>query len=108
MPAVVREHGDEPVQLPIEAQAPDDLGAVRLEPTVEVVQTQAGDPAGDPVEDLRENSAAERVAAVGLPAGDQVEALVELRQEPRYLGRVILEIGVDRDDDVAFGVRKSG
>ena len=50
---------------------------------------------------------AERVAALRLPAADEVEALVELGQQPRDLGRVVLEVGVDRHDDVALGVREA-
>ncbi len=56
--AVVREHGDEAVQLAVEPQALHDLGAVGLEAAVQVVQAQPGDAAGDPVEDLRREAAA--------------------------------------------------
>ena len=108
VPAVVREHGDEAMQLAVEPQALHDLRAVGLQPAVQVVQPQPGDAARDPVEDLRGEAAAERVAAVGLPAGDEVESLVELRQQPRDLGRIVLEVGVDRDDDFALGVREPG
>ena len=84
-----------------------DLGAVRLQPAVEVVQTQAGDAAGDPVEDLRGDAARERVTSLRLPAADEIEALVELGEQPRDLGGVVLEIGVDRHDDFALGVREA-
>ena len=85
-----------------------DLGAVGLEPAVHVVQAEAGDPAGDRVEDPRRHPAAERVAPLRLPAGDEVEALVELGEQARDLGRVVLEVAVDRDDDVALGLREPG
>ena len=103
---VVREHRDEAVQLAVQPQPLHDLGPVGLQPAVEVVQAQAGDAAGDPVEDLRRDAPRERVAPLRLPAADEVEALVELRQQPRDLGRIVLEVGVDRDDDVALGVRE--
>ena len=45
---------------------------------------------------------------MGLPARDEVEPLVELREQSRDLGRVILEVGVDRDEDLAFGVCEPG
>ena len=45
--AVVREHGDEPVQLAVDAQAAHDLGSVGLEAAVEVVQPQPREAAGD-------------------------------------------------------------
>ncbi len=44
----------------------------------------------------------QRVAPLRLPARDEVEALVELREQARDLGRVVLEVAVDRDDDVAL------
>ena len=43
-----------------------------------------------------------------LPARDEVEALVELREQARDLGRVVLQVAVDRDDDVAARLRESG
>ena len=49
--AVVREDGNEPVQLPVERHAVHDLCAVGLEAAVHVVQPQARDPARDRVED---------------------------------------------------------
>ena len=68
----------------------------------------AGDLAGDAVEDLRRDAARERVAALRLPAGDEVVALVELREQPRDLGRVVLQVAVDRDDDLARGLAEAG
>ena len=57
----------------------------------------------------RENDAPqERVVAPGLPAGDEVEALVELREELRDLGRVVLQVGVDRHDDLAARLEEAG
>jgi hypothetical protein len=53
------------------------------------------------VVDLGHEAPDEGVMAVALPARDDVEALIELRQQIRDLGRVVLEIGIHRDDDVA-------
>ena len=50
----------------------------------------------------------ERVVAPRLPARDEVEALVELREQLRDLGRVVLEVGVDRHDDVAARLEETG
>ena len=54
------------------------------------------------------NAARERVAPLRLPAGDQVEALVELREQPRDLGRIVLEVAVDRDDGLAARLVEAG
>ena len=48
------------------------------------------------------------VTALVLPARDQVESLVELREQRGDLGRVVLEIGIDGDHDVAGDVGKTG
>jgi hypothetical protein len=45
---------------------------------------------------------------VRLPAGDEVEALVELREQPADLARVVLAVAVDGDDDVTLGLREPG
>ena len=79
-----------------------DLRPVGLQPAVEVVQPQAREAAGDDVEDPRRDPAGERVAPLRLPAGDEVEALVELGEQPRDLGGIVLEVAVDRDDDLAL------
>src|SRR5438093_1368627 len=105
---VVREDRDEAVELAVKGEALHDLGAIRLQPAVHVVQPQAGDPARDRVEDPRHDPPAERIAALGLPAGDEVEALVQLREQARNLARVVLEVAVDRDDRLAVCVREPG
>src|SRR5919197_965573 len=56
---------------------------------------------------MKRCSSPERVAAVGLPARDEVEALLELDQQPRDFGGVVLEVGVDRDDDIAARLAES-
>ena len=40
--------------------------------------------------------------------GDQVEAFVELHEQARNLRRIILEVRVDRDDDLAAGLAETG
>jgi hypothetical protein len=48
------------------------------------------------------------IAPVALPARDDVVALVELRQQARDLGGVVLEVGVDRDDRLTNGRVEAG
>ena len=45
---------------------------------------------------------------MSLPAGDEIEPLVELGQQSRDLGRIVLQVGVDRDDDVSTRLREPG
>ena len=99
---VVGEHGDEAVQLPVDPEAVEHFRPIGLQAAVEIVQAQSREPAGDAVEDAGRDPSAQRVAPLRLPARDEVEALVELREQARNLGRVVLEVAVDRDDDVAL------
>ena len=96
------------MQLAVEAQPAHDLGAVGLQAAVHVVEVHARDPARDRVEDPREHPAAERVPPTRLPARDEVEALVELGEQARDLGGIVLEVAVDRDDHVALRLREAG
>ena len=104
---VVGEHGQEAMQLAVDPQRADDLRPVGLEPAVHVVELQARDAADDGVEDLRDEPPRPRIAALRLPAGDEVEALVELREQAWDLRRVVLEVGVDRHDHGSLGVAKA-
>ena len=44
---------------------------------------------------------------MGLPARNEVEALVELDEQAGNLRGIVLEIGVDRDDDLAAGLTET-
>ncbi len=66
------------------------------------MQSQAGKAAGDGVEDPRREPAPEGISPPRLPAGDEVEPFVELRQEAWDLGRVVLQIAVDRDHELTL------
>ena len=96
------------MELAVELHPLDDLRAVRLEPAVHVVQPHAGDLAHDAVEDLRGDAPGERVPPLRLPPGHEVVALVELREQPRDLGRVVLQVAVDRDHDLPGGLAEAG
>src|ERR1044071_3701225 len=102
--AVVRKDRDEAVKLAVEAHPVHDLGAVCLEAAIHVVETEPRDAAGHPVEDARGDSPAERVPTLRLPAGDEVISLVELGEQAGDLGRVVLEVAIDRDACLRAGV----
>jgi hypothetical protein len=105
---VRREDGDEAVELPVEAYPLQNLGAIRLQPAVDVVKPYAGDDCGRPVEHPREESPRERVVPPRFPARYEIEPLVELGEQLRNLRGVVLEIGVDRHDDVTVRFEKAG
>src|SRR5918999_2477561 len=78
--SVVREHRQEAVQLAVDAEALEDAGSIRLQSAVEVVQPETRDAARGDVEELGEDAPQARVPPSRLPAGDEVEPLVELDQ----------------------------
>ena len=78
-----------------------------FEPAVHVVQMDAGDDPGRAVVDARERAGARTGRGGALPARHEVVALVELREQVRDLGRIVLQVGVDRDDDLARARRRN-
>ena len=97
----MRQHRDEPVQLAIDADLTQHLAAVELEPAVMIVQAAAGQTADHPVEDAAGIDLVPGVVPGLLPAADHVIALVELCEEQGDLGRVVLKVAVEREDQVA-------
>src|SRR5512145_1672663 len=65
---LVREHREEAMELAVDFEVAYDLGAVGLEPAVDVVETQPRDGARHAVEHARGQPPRPRVAAVALPA----------------------------------------
>src|SRR5207247_7801935 len=95
-------------KLAVQRQPADDRRAIRLEAAVHVVQMYAGDEANAGVEHPREGPPGHRVATLRLPAGDEVEALLELGEQVRDLGRVVLEVPVHGHDHLAVRVSEAG
>src|SRR5437764_655803 len=105
---VLREYGDQTMQFAVQRHAANDLCPVRLQPAIHIVQPKSGDPPRHPVEDSRQDTPAQRVAAAGLPARNEVEALVELHQQPGNLCGIVLQVGVDRDDGLTGSLAEPG
>ena len=58
-----------------------------------------------PIGDDRGHSAGQRIVlACHAPTRDDIEALGELGQERRDIGRVVLAVAIHRDNDVAAAV----
>src|SRR5262249_38839382 len=103
------EDGDEAVQLAVELDLAKDLGAVALHAAVVIVQLDISQPAHHAVEDPAGEDLVPGVTPDPLPPGDDVErlavlaALIESGEEARDLRRVVLEVGVEREDDLTPG-----
>ncbi len=104
----MREHRDEAVQLAVETQAVHDLRPVGLEPAVHVVQTHAGERARNAVEEAGKKPPRDRIAAMRLPAGDKIEALVQLGEQSRDLSGIVLQVAVDGDHGLSLSLVEAG
>ena len=81
------------------------LGAERLQRAAVVADRHAGDLADQPVGDARGNLARDQlVLAVVAPADDEVEAGVDLLQQQRDVGRIVLQVAVHGDEHFAVRV----
>src|SRR6266550_4551531 len=85
-----------------------DLRPVGLEAAVHVVQAHARERARHAVEDAREQTPRDRVASMRLPAGDEIEAFVQLGEEAWDLYRIVLQVPVDRHDDLTVRLVEAG
>ena len=106
--AGVRQHRDETMQLAVDADLAQHLAAVELEAAVVVVQAAAGERAHQPVEYPAGINLVPGVVAGLLPAADDVIALFEPVEKPRDLGRIVLKVAVQGEDQVAPGCLKRG
>src|SRR5918995_4450531 len=68
------------------------------------MQPDTGKAGGDPVKEPRSPAPQGGILAVALPAGDELEALVELAHQGGDLTGVVLAVAVECDDDVAGAV----
>src|SRR4051812_23415816 len=99
------ERRDEAMQLAVEAQPANDVGAIHLERAAVVVQLDAGDARDHAVRHHRRQLARDgAVLPLLAPAGDHIDIrpLFEQIEEPRDVVRIILQVAVERDDDLAL------
>ena len=93
------------MHLAIEPHLAQHVGAERFQAAAQVVEGQAGDAPDQPVGELRRQLAQpEAVLPLVAPAGDDVEVFrQQALHQARDVARVVLQVAVHRDDDVAGG-----
>ncbi len=97
------------MHLAIQAEAFERITAVDLERAAVIMQVNACHPRDQPVGNIGGKGAGELVIlAVLAPAADQVIAFVELVEQHGDIGRVVLQIGIQQDDDAAAGMVDPG
>ncbi len=105
----VGEDRDKAVHLPVETKSLQRIVAVGLEGAAVIVQVNAGHPRDQSIGNIGRNGAGEFVVlAVLAPAADQVIAFIQLVEQHGDIGRVVLQIGIQQDDDTAARVVDPG
>src|SRR5262249_53004023 len=96
-----RQHRDKAVQLAIKSNLTENSGAVTFHAAVVIVQSHASEPTYYPIEDSTWPNFVPWIVPHSLPAADHVETGVQCRQKTRNFARIILQIAVERDNDLA-------
>ena len=96
------------MQLAVEVQVIHDFVAEGAQGTAAVFQVDAAGLGDEPVGHARGEAAHEVVLPVLPPAVDDIVALIQLGQQGRDVGRVVLAVGVEGNDDRAAGVVETG
>ena len=102
-------YGHKPVHLAVEPDVADDLCTIGFEAAPVIVEFDAGPGGDEPVgEDRRESPAPEEVLPRLAPAADDVEPLIKFGDQAGDVCRVVLKVGVERNEDVAGRVCDGG
>ena len=99
---------NKPVHFPVQLEALCHLTAKCLERTAIIVQFDLRRERDHMIGDLRrETPVQKRVLSIHPPAVHQVISLVQLCQQTRDIDGVILEVTIQRNNDVTLGILKS-
>ena len=104
----MRQNRNKAVQLAVETNLAGHLGPEEFQSAVMIMELEPHNGADRRVEDPAGVDLVPRIEPPSLPAIDDVETLAELRQHPRNLSRVVLQIGVDHEDQIALGRTQTG
>lgn len=105
----LRINGQEPVHLSVEAHPFDHFGPVSFERTPEVVQLHAGNGRDKAVGQNAGQVALQRIVfAVLAPAGTNIVALFNPGQQLRQIRRIVLQIAIHRNNDIARSKIETG
>src|SRR6185437_5138501 len=103
------QRGNEAVHFAVKRDVLDDLSAIGLEGSSEVVNVHAGEFGHEPIGAARRNAAQNEVVnALFAPAGDNVIAFIELFQEGGNVIGIVLQVAIHGKDELARGMIESG
>ena len=95
------QHRDEAVQLAVQTNLAEYLGPITLHAAVVVVEADSRQPAYQPVEHAAGPNLVPGVVPNLLPTTDHIEVFAKSGQKTRHLFGVVLEIGVQGENDIA-------
>src|SRR5262245_30726974 len=99
---------DEAVHLAVQLHVVEHVTAVCLEGAAVVVKVNSSHARDEPVGEPRRNLATERVMPLFAPAAYDVVPLLQLVQQALDVDRVVLQITVHEDQDLALTVLNAG
>src|SRR4051812_27270150 len=92
---------NEPMHLTVKSDRLEHTAAIGLERATVIVKRHAGNTRNEIIRHPAYKVSPESgILPIASPSGNNVESLIELGQKKRNVLRVILQIGIDRDDDV--------
>ncbi len=99
--AGVGQHRNEAMQFAVDLDFAEDLGAIALHAAIVVVQPDAGQATDEVVENPTGPNLVPRIVPLPLPTADDFDSFFEFRQEARNLGGVVLQVGIEREENRA-------
>jgi hypothetical protein len=97
-----RVDGQKAMHFPIEPHPLEDFAAIRFQRATEIMQTHAGDEGDEAVRHDAGNVALQRIVlAIFPPARADIESFIEFFEHQRDIGGIILQVAIDRNDDLA-------
>src|SRR4030095_7461112 len=97
----VSEQRDETVQLSIDSDFTDNLDSIPFQPAIVVVELQPARKPNHPVKNPARNHFVPGIEAAPLPAVDKIEPDFKLTKQTRYFGRIVLQVCIERDNEIA-------
>src|SRR5262249_7078890 len=95
------QHGDEAVKFPVQAYLAEHLRLVAFHAAVVIVQLHSRDPADERIENPTGPDPVPGIDSFLFPAADYIES-VQRRQEVWYLGRIVLQVGIERQEHISL------
>src|SRR5271165_4032573 len=90
------------MEFAVERKVLNGLPAISLEGSAEIVDRDSGELGHHPIGDAAWQTACQpSVPPLGSPPADDIESFLDFRDEARDLFRVVLQVAIHGDDDVA-------